>query len=142
MARRRLTDEEFDRQYAAAVEASRIERLTKPHAVAARYDAATGLIEIELQNGCRFAFPAEYAQGLRGATHEQLAAVEVDPDGYSLHWEELDADLTVWPLLEGRFGGDRWMEQWDGSGWAAHPGGARVDEPAAAEPPAPRRRAS
>lgn len=127
--RRPLSDEEILAQIPAARERARVAAATEPRAAAARYDAASGLVEIDLRNGCRFAFPAEYGQGLRGATADQLAAVEVTPDGYGLHWEELDVDMAVWALLAGHFGSDRWMEQWGGSGWAARPAAEPAEEP-------------
>jgi general stress protein YciG len=58
-----------------------------------------------------FAFPPAIAQGLRDATPEQLAAVELEGNGYALHWEELDADFTVPGLLAGRLGSKRWMSE-------------------------------
>jgi hypothetical protein len=101
-----FTEEEF----LAATEAARIADETEPRAVSARYDAETGRIEIELKNGCMFAFPARYGQGLQGATEEQLAAVEI-LYGEALHWEELDADLGVPQLVSGMFGSKAWMRQ-------------------------------
>lgn len=83
----------------------------RERARSARYDAATGRIEVELTNGCLFAFPAELGQGLRGASAAQLAEVEVTPSGTGLHWESLDADLLVSSLLRGVFGSRRWMSE-------------------------------
>jgi hypothetical protein len=107
MAFKPLTEEE----YLAAVERGRIADETEPRAVSARYDAKTGRIEIELKNGCLFAFPAQYGQGLRGATQEQLAAVEILGTGEALHWEEIDADLGVPQLVSGMFGSKAWMRE-------------------------------
>ena len=59
---------------------------------------------VELTNGCTFAFPPRLAQGLEGAAVEQLAQVEVQGSGYGLHWEALDADLSIPGLLAGLFG--------------------------------------
>ena len=87
------------------------ERMREPRASSARYDAASGRVVIELTNGCTFMFPAELAQGLRGASPELLAEVEVEPFGLALHWEQLDADLTVAGLLTGTFGTKRWMAE-------------------------------
>ena len=95
----------------AALERGRIAAETEPRARSASYDAAAGRIAIELTNGCLFAFPAEKGQGLQGATHEQLAAVEVLPGGSGLHWEELDADLSVPGLMAGLFGSKTWMRE-------------------------------
>jgi hypothetical protein len=98
-------------QLPAALERGRVAAETEPRARSAAYHAGTGRIAIELTNGCLFAFPAEKGQGLRGATPEQLAAVEVLPGGSGLHWEELDADLSVAGLVAGVFGSRAWMRE-------------------------------
>src|SRR5690606_40682136 len=90
---RSLTDDEILAQIAAARERAAVE--DEPRAEHAYYDAATGRVMVELKGGTVFGFPAEYAQGLRGASAEDLAKVEVTPGGVGLHWEELDADLLV-----------------------------------------------
>ncbi len=59
---------------------------------------------VELTNGCTFAFPPRLAQGLESATEEQFAKVEVLGAGCRLHWEALDADLSLPGLLAGLFG--------------------------------------
>ena len=95
-----LTDTEID----AALEQGRLASPREPRAASARYDGDLGRVVVELTNGCSFAFPARLAQGLEGATAEQLAQVEVLGTGYGLHWEALDADLSVPGLLAGLFG--------------------------------------
>ncbi len=99
-----VTDAEID----AAVARGKRARLLEPRARSARYDASSGRVIVELTNGCTFAFPARLAQGLEGATDEQLAAVEVLGAGYGLHWEELDTDLSIPGLLAGLFGTAAW----------------------------------
>jgi hypothetical protein len=128
------TDEEFERQYAAAAERARVAARTQPRAVSAASDRANGRVVIELRNGCTFSVPAELCEGLRGASSDALSDVTVLGGGEALHWEELDADLGVPELLEGRFGSDRWMAQWGGSGWGAEP------PPPPAERPSSRQR--
>ena len=105
------SDAEIGRQYAEAVEAGRAAGGAGPRARSARYDRGTGRVEVELLNGCLFAFPAEMGQGLRGASPDELAAVEVTPGGYGLHWEALDADLAVPALMAGVFGTEAWMRE-------------------------------
>lgn len=95
-----LTDAEMDAAFARGEAARRAE----PRASAARYDPALDRVVVELTNGCTFAFPPRLAQGLEGATPEQLAAVEVLGAGYGLHWEALDADLSLPGLMAGLFG--------------------------------------
>lgn len=76
----------------------------EPRAASARYDASTGRVVVELTNGCVFAFPGTRAEGLQDATAEQLAEVEVLGQGYGLHWEALDVDLSLPGLMAGLFG--------------------------------------
>lgn len=121
------TPAELERELEAAREAGRREQDTEARAIAAYYDAAGGRVIVELRNGCAFAFPAEMAQGLRGASAADLAEVEVTPDGYGLHWEALDADLAVPALLRGVFGTRAWMSEWGRVG-----GSARTEAKAAA----------
>jgi hypothetical protein len=59
------------------------------------------------------------AQGLENATDAQLSRVEILGVGFGLHWEELDADVSVEGLLAGRFGSRRYMAERFGSGWEA-----------------------
>ncbi|MBY0332695.1 MAG: DUF2442 domain-containing protein [Acetobacteraceae bacterium] len=94
------TDPEID----AALACGAAARLREPRAATARYDAAAARVVVELTNGCTLAFPPRLAQGLEGATPDQLAAVEVQGSGYGLHWEALDADLSVPGLMAGLFG--------------------------------------
>jgi hypothetical protein len=106
-----LSNEELDAQIEAARERARIANMIEPRARSACYDSDSGMIEIVLTNGSFFAFPAELGQGLRGASAEELAEVEVTPGGEGLHWERLDADLLVPSLLRGVFGTRRWMQE-------------------------------
>ncbi|HEX8905069.1 MAG TPA: DUF2442 domain-containing protein, partial [Longimicrobiaceae bacterium] len=100
-----------DAEVRAAIRRGRQADVTEPRAASATYDRATGRVVIELTNGCSFAFPGKLGQGLRGATPEQLAAVEVMAGGRALRWDELDVDLGVAPLVSGIFGSAAWMRE-------------------------------
>jgi hypothetical protein len=102
-----MTDAEID----AAMERGKGARLHEPRAVAARYDWQSGRLVVELANGCTLAFPPKLAQGLEAASEAQLAQVEILGAGYGLHWEALDADLSVPGLLAGLFGTKAYMAQ-------------------------------
>lgn len=102
-------DEPFDRSFAKATKRARDG--AAPLALAARYERETGRVVVDLSGGCVFAFPAELAQGLRDAPPELLERVEIAPPGDGLHWEELDADLSVAGLLRGVFGTRAWMSE-------------------------------
>jgi hypothetical protein len=108
------TEAEFAAQ-AAAAEAGQAERAARgavePTATAVRYDYESRKFTLELANGTAFIFPADNCQGLRGASNEDLAAVELTPGGYGLHWQALDADLGIAGLLQGFFGGPAWMDR-------------------------------
>jgi len=95
-----VTDIEIDEAAQRGVSARRHE----PRARTARYDKRRGRIIVELTNGCSFTFPPQLAQGLETATPAQLSEVEILGAGYGLHWEALDADLSVPGLLVGLFG--------------------------------------
>jgi hypothetical protein len=99
-----LTDADFD----AAVRTGDALAAHEPRAVAARFDAPTGRVVVDLANGCTFAFPARALQGLGEASDSDLASVEVIGAGYGLHWEPLDADFSVPSLLMGLFGTREW----------------------------------
>ena len=106
-----VMDEEFDRMYKRAVRYAREFDRKHPPATGASYDPVERTIRVDLRNGCAFLFPADMGQGLRGATDEHLARVEVTPSGHGLHWEELDADLGIPELMAGVFGTRAWMAE-------------------------------
>jgi hypothetical protein len=102
------TDAELDAEIEAAAARSAAD---EPRARSARYDVASGRVEVELRNGCMFAFPAGMAEGLGKATSDQLAQVAVTPSGTGLRWESLDVDLLVAALMGGVFGSRAWMRE-------------------------------
>ncbi|MDP1729683.1 MAG: DUF2442 domain-containing protein [Devosia sp.] len=95
-----LSDQEIE----AAEARGRLARQAEPRASAVGYDRRQKRVAVELTNGATFAFPAQLAQGLEGASDDQLASVEILGNGYGLHWEELDVDLSIPGLLAGMFG--------------------------------------
>jgi hypothetical protein len=111
-------------QFAAAEERGRIAAQTEPRAASVRYDRRRGRMVIALTNGCSFTFPPRLAQGLEHASDEQIAAFEILGEGYGLHWESLDVDLSIPGLLAGLFGTRSYM--------ARHAGQARSPAKAAA----------
>jgi hypothetical protein len=95
-----LTDAQID----AALERGLAARTHEPRAASVRYDGQSGRVIVELTNGCSFTFPPRLAQGREAATEEQLSRVEILGAGSGLHWEALDADLSIPGLLAGWFG--------------------------------------
>ncbi len=111
--------EPTDAQIEAALQRGREAAFNEPRAASARYDQNLRRVIVELTNGCTFSFPPRLAQGLETATENQLAEVEILGGGYGLHWEELDADLSVPGLLAGLFGTRSHMARM--GGWATSP---------------------
>jgi hypothetical protein len=79
------------------------------HAVSARYDRRRSRVVVALNTGVELAFPTRLAEGLAGASPENLADIEISPAGLGLRWPRLDADLSVPALLQGVFGSKSWM---------------------------------
>lgn len=98
---------QFDRARAAGKALAE----TEPRAVKAWYAAESERVFIELTNGVMMGFPYQLLQGLANGTPEQLAEVEILPTGSALHWESLDADLSVPQLVSGLFGSKAWMTE-------------------------------
>ncbi len=98
-----------DRQIDAALERGARARMEEPRAASARYDRAADRVIVDLTNGCAFVFPPALAQGLAGATPDQLAGIDILGSGYGLHWKALDVDLSVPDLICGVFGTKSWL---------------------------------
>jgi hypothetical protein len=106
-----ISDEEFERQYAAATKRGQAEAKKGALAVAARYDKATRRIVVELANGVTLLVPARLIQGLQKAAAQDLAEVEILGAGSGLYWPKLDVDTGVAGLLAGVFGAQAWMAE-------------------------------
>lgn len=96
-------------QIKAAEERGRLLLETEPRAQTARYDPATGRVEVALVNGCTYGFPVSLIEDLQNAEPEALVNIEVDGLGFNLHWPALDVDLYVPALVAGIFGTRAWM---------------------------------
>lgn len=92
-----LTDADID----AALAGGKIARETELRAIKARYDRRLDRVIVDLTNGCTFSCP-RLVRGLEMATDDQHA-VEIPGDGYGLHLEMLDADISVPGIMAGRF---------------------------------------
>jgi hypothetical protein len=79
------------------------------HVTEAFYDPEADRVVVVLSTGVELAFPPALAEGLAGASAEDLGSIEVSPSGLGLHWPKLDADLYVPALLQGVLGTRRWM---------------------------------
>jgi Protein of unknown function (DUF2442) len=106
-----ISDDEFERQFAAATQRGKAERAKGVHATAARYDKVTKRIIVELANGATLIIPAQLMQGLQNATAKELAEIEILGVGSGLYWPQLEADISVAGLLQGIFGSKSWMTE-------------------------------
>jgi len=60
-------------------------------------------VHLTLKDGRKLAFSVDRYSRLREATPPQLRAVTLEVDGEALRWEELDEDILVQDVVEGRF---------------------------------------
>jgi hypothetical protein len=79
-------------------------------AVEAKYDHASNVLLVRLNTGRRLAIPREDMQGLRDASPEDVAEIEILGSGVGLHWEKLNVDFSVDGLANGRYGSRKWMQ--------------------------------
>ena len=70
---------------------------------AVRAWAAGRMVFIELTDGRQIGFPADRFLRLHDASNGQLAAVTLRVSGAALRWDDIDEDITVRGLVEGRF---------------------------------------
>ncbi len=106
-----LTPENLKEEIARAKAAGEKADATQPRAESVHYDKSDDLIVIRLRNGAIFSFPPKLAQGLEGASPEQLADIWIPPSGSSVHWESLDVDFSIPELIAGIFGTKSWMAE-------------------------------
>ena len=96
-------------EFAAATRRGQVRRASEPVAVSARYDRRRHRIVVSLDTGLELAFPPHIAEGLQNAAPADLAAIELSPSGFGIHFPKLDADLYLPALLQGVFGSKAWM---------------------------------
>ena len=72
-------------------------------ALASRVWVEGRTVFIELTDGRQIGFPADRFKILSKASDKLLQNVTLRLNGYALRWEELDEDLTVQGIVEGRF---------------------------------------
>jgi Protein of unknown function (DUF2442) len=106
-----VDEAELDREHAEAVKRGEERMRTELRAISARYDRRRKLIVVELIDDCTFMFPPELAQGLAGASAEDLSDVRVMGPGFALGWDKLDVHFSVKGLMSGRYGNNAWMAQ-------------------------------
>ena len=111
MANWTISDSDLDNQINRAKAAGAEALKNEPRAKSARYSPTRRQVIVDLTNGCSFIFPVDKAQGLAGASNKDLAAIKILGKGMGLHWEKLDADLSIASLVVGIFGSHAWMRE-------------------------------
>src|ERR671917_86743 len=106
-------------QIARARQAAEASDATAPRVESARYDQESDRIVIDLKNGATFIVPVAMLEGFANASPAELAEIEITPSRAGLHWEKLDADLSVPALLKGAFGSKTWMSELGKKGGSA-----------------------
>lgn len=61
------------------------------------------IVFIELTDGRQIGFPASRFRLLNKASDAQLAKVVLRANGTALRWDELDEDISINGIVEGRF---------------------------------------
>ncbi len=79
------------------------DQITETEPIAINVWVKERMVYTELTDFRIIAFPADRFKILKNATDEQLQQVELRLNGYALRWEELDEDITIKGILEGRF---------------------------------------
>ena len=61
------------------------------------------MLFMELTDGRQIGFPADRFKLLAKASNDQLGCISLRLNGSALRWEEVDEDITVRGIVEGRF---------------------------------------
>jgi hypothetical protein len=104
-----VLDKDLLAEISAAREASLESERHEPRAKSVHYDGDAKKIILHLKDNSRLAIEAELIQGLENANDEGRSDVEIQGDGYALHWETLDVDISVPGLVKGIYGTKAWM---------------------------------
>lgn len=88
-----------------------------PTATAARYDEQRHVLVVRFSDGHTLQLNPDRIQGLENAQPCQLQNCERSPSGLGLHFPELDADVYLPALLDGKFGTSQWMQGLRGASW-------------------------
>jgi hypothetical protein len=94
---------------------------TEGSARAKRVSFAGRVIRLTLEDGRQIIFSADRFPRLKTATARQLRSVRLEVQGEALRWEELDEDILVQDVVEGRFPTSRGGRRLG----AGRPGGGR-----------------
>jgi len=63
-----------------------------------------GMICLLMSDNKKICFPIELNSKLKNATEKQLKNIEIICGGTGLHWPDLDEDLSIIGIMEGKYG--------------------------------------
>jgi hypothetical protein len=98
-----------DRHYGEALSRGEAERAMGPIPTGVRFDALSGRVVVEFDNGAVFMVPSAVLQGVADAAPADVAQVELQGET-GLHWPTLDVDFTISGLMHGVFGTRSFMD--------------------------------
>jgi len=64
----------------------------------------SGMICVALDDNREIRFPVYLNEKLRNASTKSISNIEIICGGSGLHWPELDEDLSLLGIMEGRYG--------------------------------------
>ena len=88
-----------DAEYATALAAGHIEAETEIRAQNIRYIAERDVIEIVTNRNAGFLIPRQWIGALQDVSKEDLAKLEIRPDGSAIELEKRDIQISVHGLL-------------------------------------------
>ena len=105
----KMSEAEFERQYAEATRLGEEELRTSPLASAVKYNSRTRCVVISINKGSTLVVPVDLLQDVQGAPARDLAKVHILGPGLAIEWPTLDQQFSVSGLLAGNFGNEAWM---------------------------------
>jgi len=101
-----------DREMLESEQRADRKKATGMYAVAARYDRQTQTMHVTLKKGLTVSFPKMRSQVMSTASDDDLSEVVVEGRGSYVIFPKLDDGFMVESMLMGRFGNDRWEQEW------------------------------
>lgn len=111
MAKWKISDEEFEGQFEAALKRGKEKAKTEPRAESVFYDRTTNELILKLTNGAAFKVPCSLLREFDEADPSDIAEVELRPRGTALHWAKLDQDMTIVGLITSVLGNEVLMAE-------------------------------
>ncbi|MFM9962015.1 MAG: DUF2442 domain-containing protein [Planctomycetaceae bacterium] len=105
----KMSEAEFERQYAEATRLGKEELRTAPLASAVKYNSRTHCVVVSINKGSTLVVPVDLLQGVQGASGRDLAKVHILDSGLAIEWPTLDQQFSISGLLAGNFGNEAWM---------------------------------